>query len=107
MRGRAERLGFTGLLVCNANAYVSTDPKGLIGVADPCGPENLAYLEAAASVAGMIACAWGNLAGEQGEVVERVLRRQKQTLYCLGVNDNGTPRHPRGVSLKVPFVIFK
>lgn len=101
MVGRAQRLGFEGLLMLNSHAYVATDPLGMKLVRDPVGEENMAYIEFAAGLADTILCAWGNLAGEQGKRVEVVLRASGKPLVVLGTTGSGNPRHPRGVSLSV------
>ncbi len=101
MRGRAQRMGFEGLMVVNAHAYVSTDPLGMQSVSDPTGPDNLIWILRAARMSEFILCAWGNLAGPQGKAIEIALRALNKPLYVLAVTKEGHPRHPRGVSLKV------
>ncbi len=101
MRGRAERLGYTGLLVVNAHALVSTDPLGMKQVSDPTGPDNLLWILRAARMSEFILCAWGNLAGPQGKAIEIMLRALNKPLYVLDLTKEGNPRHPRGVSLTV------
>jgi hypothetical protein len=100
MLGRAYRMGFDGLLVGNCFAYVSTDPNGMKAVEDPCGPDNMAYLDLLARRASMVIAGWGNGAGEQGKRVERLLRAAGP-VHVLDLTGSGNPRHPRGVSLKI------
>lgn len=102
MRGRAERMGLDGLIVCNTLAYVSTDPKGLFGVEDPCGPLNDDYIVAAARVAKIIVCAWGLIPNDaRSNAVHELLLRKgfASKLHVLGITKDGRPRHPRAVPL--------
>ena len=50
---RARVLGFDGLSIINLFALRSTDPRGLLLVDDPCGPENDAYILQEAQMAAM------------------------------------------------------
>lgn len=97
MVGRAKRIGCTGFLGVNANAYVSTDPKGLIGVADPCGPENNDYILAAAELAEIIVLAWGALPGapRSAELLAMLMEHgHGHKLHALGRTAGGFPRIP-------------
>lgn len=107
MRGRAQRMGCTGLLVVNCSAFVSTDPKGLIGLVDAVGPLNEEYIRYAADVAGTICCAWGNTDGERAAAMEKALLSSGKPLYCLDKTSSGNPRHPRGVSLETEIKEWK
>lgn len=107
MVGRAKRSGHTGIMVVNCSAYVSTDPRGLIGLEDPVGPLNGEYIRYAADVASTICCAWGNTDGERAATVEKVLLSSGKPLYCLGETSSGNPRHPRGVSLDIEIKEWK
>lgn len=101
MRGRAQRMGFDGLLMVNAHALVSTDPLGMKAEADPTGPDNMLWIGRAAGLAEFILCAWGNMAGTQGAVLEKVFRKIGKPVHVLGLTKEWNPRHPRGVSLTV------
>lgn len=119
---RAQRLGHPGLVVVNLFAYRTTDPRGLLEVDDAAGEHNdAAILDACAGAAGVV-LAWGNThktlahklsgalmpAGDEGVRVRARLRalRDRDThvlgllqsksirLSCLGVNADGTPKHP-------------
>jgi hypothetical protein len=97
--GRAKRLGYRGLLVCNVYAYVSTDPNGLKATANPTGPDNPDWIERAAKLAQQVWCGWGNAGGQKAEMVEAILRSAHPELYCIGTTKDGHPQHPRGIPL--------
>ena len=90
--GFAKSWGYGGLLMGNIFAYRSTDPKGLLTIGDPIGPENDGWLDYIKRKSGLTVAAWGvhgHLMG-RGEVVRRNLRR----LYVLGLTKEGFPKHP-------------
>src|SRR5580698_72996 len=58
--GFCKRWGYGMLIVCNLFAFRSTKPAGLLGVADPVGPDNDGYIRAEARVADRIVLAWGS-----------------------------------------------
>lgn len=98
----ARRWGYGGLMVCNVFAWRATDPRQLLTAADPVGPENDRYLTlmfqmASTSRAAVIA-AWGAnaLKVQDGRRAAEVLSLPLATerLYCLGVNADGSPKHP-------------
>ncbi len=99
LRGHAADWGYPGLVVANCYAWRSTDPKALRDAADPVGPDNNACIEAVATLP-LVVVAWGKLAQpERVSQVMAILRRVGRPLWCLGVNNDGSPRHP----LYVPF----
>ena len=91
--GFARRDGWAGIVVVNLYGLIATDPKELLGAADPVGPENDYHLIRHASEGATVVAAWGanRLAvARVGVVVESACRR----LVCLGVTRSGAPRHP-------------
>ena len=97
----AQDWGYGGYIVGNIFAYVSTDPKQLKSVKDPIGPENNAYLLKMHKDSDLTIVAWGNwgeLEGRGNEVYEMLSKETGisglKLLECLGVNRNGSPRHP-------------
>lgn len=93
--GFAKQLGYGSISVVNLFAYRATDPKELTKAADPVSnPYNNVVIRRAASRAGMIIAAWGNM----GEYMDRSLevRRllQEYPIYCLGTTKAGEPKHP-------------
>lgn len=92
--------GFDGFDVCNIFALRSTDPAALYravaDAADPVGPRNDAIIECAAREADQVLVGWGTngaLLG-RGEQVARALAAAGVALFALGVNADGSPKHP-------------
>lgn len=97
--GFTRRLGGSELIVVNAYALRSTDPKELWKAVDPIGPDNDSWIKRCAqqvelSRDGIWICAWG---------AHIQLDRQRQVLdlirphvdpMALGVTKHGFPRHP-------------
>lgn len=86
--------GYSGHVIANAYALVSTDPGALLVAPDPVGPANESYLQSVATLP-LVVVAWGrNIQPERAAHVERVLRQAGAELWCLGVNNDGSPKHP-------------
>lgn len=95
----ARDWGYTGYHMFNVGAGRATDPKDWRAMADPVGPENDDYLMMAAFYP-LVVVGWGNNAPP--ELVRRaasILTQRGAALWCLGVNANGSPKHP----LYVPY----
>ena len=99
----AHEWGFDRLVVVNAYALRSTDPKGLKTVSDPVGrPENDWYIRKASEYArnsgGIVVCAWGNHAKDDGRADEvfDILSSElpPERITALKVNASGMPSHP-------------
>lgn len=85
--------GFDGLIIVNAYALRSTDPKGLWKVEDPNGPENDAAILATCRETNNVVCGWGaNLRNDRRDALAKLLRAID--LWALKVNANGSPAHP-------------
>ena len=109
---QAKRLGFGGVEVCNLYAFRSTDPKVLRKADDPVGPENPSEIGAAAAMLSVVICGWG----EHAETIDRggwitsarhLIGDQSKSM-CLGINKDGSPKYPLGLSYDVepvPFVL--
>jgi hypothetical protein len=98
----AQRWGFRGLEIVNIFAFISTDPAGLRGAADPVGPANAEGIQRALRRTHATIVAWG--AGgaastkEKFGAAERValdlLRAADRPIECLGYTVARQPRHP-------------
>jgi hypothetical protein len=90
--------GGTELTVVNLFALRATDPKELTKHQDPEGPDNYVHLwdQITLHEKGLIIVAWGNhkMAVEKGRDLISRMRYMGITPMCLGVNKNGTPKHP-------------
>lgn len=105
--GFARRWGFGSLLACNIFALRSTDPKGLRQVDDPVGPGNDRAIRRLARSADLVVAAWGGHGRYLGRG-ERVRAMLPDDAVCLGVNADGSPKHPlylRGDSARVALPI--
>jgi hypothetical protein len=98
----ANRWGCGGLIVVNLFAYRATSPRDLVMAdidSDVYGPDNELHQTNALNIAkkynAPIICGWG----KDGDVNEagRKFYEQHSTDYhlqCLGVNSDGSPKHP-------------
>lgn len=94
---RAKRMGFRRFEMLNLFAWRSTDPKQLLKVEDPIGPENDGWIVARASEAKMLICGWGvtsPLIPERAKAVRSLLRAAGVKSYALKLTDSGQPWHP-------------
>jgi len=94
--------GYDELVVVNLFAARSTQPKHLLKMANPRGPENPAYIEAAIDRAEAVVFAFGSftkfdkIPGGRDwgrEVWRKALETHGQVL-CCGINGDGSPKHP-------------
>jgi hypothetical protein len=103
----AKRWGCHGLKVANLYAARATDPADLWGFDDPIGPDNDQWIYLAAREAKSVVVAWGvHGHTERVEQVLKILADARATLLCLGINKDGSPKHPlylRKNSVLVPW----
>ncbi len=93
---RAISLGYGGVRIANIFALRSTDPRALYESSDPIGPDNDTAILDAARDAGIIVCGWGvhgALFGRGNAVRDRI-RRAGLKAFFLGINQDGSPKHP-------------
>jgi hypothetical protein len=100
--GFADDWGFGTLLMLNAFAYRSTDPKALASMIarrrDPVGPDNDAVIERVfvEHRADKLVVGWG----AHGTLLERGAHLRSRALVlhgrpeCFGLTGNGQPKHP-------------
>lgn len=94
VREFSRSFGYDGYVIVNAYDKVSTDPKGLWTGAPPLSPGADAYLQAVATLPLVIIACGRIVPRPRQQAVERVLREAGADLFCLGVNDDGSPKHP-------------
>jgi len=94
--GFARAWGFGAYVMTNIFAYRSTDPKGLLTVDDPVGPENDIAIRRVAFDANLVVAAWGvhGALHDRGAQVVKMLQEMGVTVLCLGTTKAGHPRHP-------------
>lgn len=107
---RAKRLGCGGLLVANAHDIVSTDPRILKDhpkpISEDCDSEIMLAAERTSASGGFIVCAWGKHCSEQRAWgIVRMLARHK--LWCLGLNNDGSPEHPLYKKYDLPLIRYR
>ena len=94
--GFARDWGFGLLEVVNLFALMSTNPKTLLDVEDPVGPDNDATIQAALQRADKVILAWGNHGSRHGERAAHVTKMalDVSTPHHLGLTKLGFPGHP-------------
>lgn len=99
---------FGGLLVANLFPLRSTDPDGLLTHPAPLGEKvdgNDGAIMDAIDCCSMVICAWGahKAAPAQAAEVLRIIRMcgRGNLLYQLGINKDGSPRHPLYIAARV------
>ncbi len=94
--------GFGGYDLFNVGAGRATKPSDWLKMPDPFGPDNEFYLQLAAGYSTLVV-AWGNNAPpEVARATALRLGAGRRMLYCLGVNANGSPKHPLYVKGDTP-----
>lgn len=105
--GYTRREGCAGFYVVNLYAYRATEPKELLAVEDPVGPENDKWLQAVAEYARMwsmpVVCAWGVNAPPARVQFAREVFAGVQRM-CLGICAGGAPAHPGRLRADAPLV---
>jgi len=91
--GFARRWGFGTLVCANIFALRSTYPKDLRLVDDPVGPGNDRAIRRIIKSADLVVAAWGGHGRYLGRG-RRVLGMMPHDAVCLGVNRDGSPKHP-------------
>jgi hypothetical protein len=105
---RAKKLGFGGIIVVNAFAYRSTDPKELYNVEDPVGPENDYFIKWTALACDVTLCGWGKHGSlnARGKQVLDLIKENDCKAVALKLNKDGSPSHPLYIGYDVkPFDI--
>jgi hypothetical protein len=93
--GFANTGGYDGIIVINLYAFRSSNPKDLLQTQDPVGSENDKYISNTLMQYKNIVCAWGsNALLERVSNVMCILKQYNANVLCLGLNKNGSPKHP-------------
>lgn len=108
--GFTERAGGDRSIVVNEFAFIATDVNQLKTAADPIGPDNDKHIEQAFRDADFHIVAWGPVAKLPPKLRSRFIRiiriaeKVGCKLHCLGVANDGHPRHPLMVGYTQPFI---
>lgn len=89
--GFTKNWGYGGMFVGNLFAYRATDPRELHCQRDPYGPDNSHHVWQMIKECETVVCAWGNYRNANGNLYQL---SSLLNLRCLGVNKNGSPKHP-------------
>jgi hypothetical protein len=101
---RREKCGT--LVMLNAFAFRTTDSKMLLSCASPVGLNNDFYISQCCKKADLVIVGWGTL-GKRFDRQEKILKLLKAIeLVCLGVNSDGTPKHPLYLANNTQLVAF-
>ena len=94
----AKQWEYGRIYVCNIFAYRATNPADMKAQEDPIGDLNDNYIKNIAGLVNTVVCAWGTHGKYQnrGKEVLELLTKEgySDKLYALGVNKDGTPKHP-------------
>jgi hypothetical protein len=96
----ADQWGCGGFTMLNLYAFRATDPKVMKSADNPIGPDNDAVLlvRCYAPTTRLVVACWGAHADEDrvDDVRSLLLEGEPDpvTVYCLGRNQNGSPKHP-------------
>lgn len=94
--GFAQNWGYSRMVVVNLYAYRTPDPDKLPECSDPVGEDNDNYILKHAKEAALFVVGWGTKSPSpirQNTVLD-MLRSSGIIVQALGVNSDGTPKHP-------------
>ncbi|MEI8246826.1 MAG: DUF1643 domain-containing protein [Lentisphaerota bacterium] len=92
--GFAKALGYDGLYMVNLFAFRSKSPRTMQTAADPVGNLNDGWISATAVRSSAIIACWGTNGGFMGRDRKMLELLKPYKLSCLGVNSDGSPKHP-------------
>lgn len=100
----ASDWGYGGVYMMNLFGIVSADPKILLTCKDPIGDNDI-WLSEIARECKDVCFAWGNFkeALERGKQVSKMF----PAAICLGLNKNGSPKHPLYVPANISQINYK
>ncbi len=101
VRSFSHDWGFNTFIMTNAFAFRATKPKDMHKAVDPIGPDNDRVLIETARRCEFAVCCWGakgnfpRMLRHRAATVRMLVRSNtNRPLYCLGLNDDGSPKHP-------------
>lgn len=94
--GYAKAWDCGGIWVVNLFAIRATDPADAKKAPEPVGPDNDEHLRAVLAFPRPIVVAWGRNKIWPAQVwhVCKLLQSSGRGLWCLGINQDGSPTHP-------------
>lgn len=100
----AKDWGYGGVYMMNLFAVVSSNPKVLLTCDNPIGDNN-EYLKKVKLDCKDVLFAWGNF--KEAEKRAKEVSDMFPQAVCLGLNKNGTPKHPLYISANTTQINFK
>ena len=88
----AKDWGYGGLVMANVFAYRATRPVDLFAAKDPIGCKNDRLIQDVLKDCDVVIAAWGNHCPTERQ--NAIAAMIEEPLYCLGCNQNGSPKHP-------------
>ena len=110
--GFSKAWGYGSLIVVNLWAARATDPKALLTLGDPVGPDNAEAIDLAVNGSALVVAAWGSFAdrmkvkGHMRLWPEASADAALVPTMCLDTTKDGHPRHPLYVKGDQPLVPF-
>jgi hypothetical protein len=110
--GFSRAWGYDGMELANLCALVATDPRALARHPDPVGPDNAAAIAEALARADLVVAGWGECrtVRPHARAMRRILRARRRAapgpVVCLGLNADGSPRHPLYLPADTPRVPY-
>lgn len=101
--GYSQVCGAASMVIVNAYALRSTNPRKLWEHPDPVGPENDKHIVGEIMYSSLVVVGWGaNIKPERERAMAAMLRLFRPV--CLGVTKGGHPRHPLYLRKTAQFV---
>jgi hypothetical protein len=105
----ARRWDCGWLQVVNLYGRRATNPADLrvLDEATRCGPDNGTYLRDTLAGGDIVVAAWGAHGGAHGQQVGMWMRCEFPVVYHLGLNKDGSPKHPLYVKRSTPLTAWE
>ena len=98
----SRKWGYGGFTVCNLYSYVTSSPSTLYNCSNILVHKNKSYIKKQIKSSDCIVYAWGNT-----ETEPHWLQKIVKTSYCIGINKNGTPKHPLYINSNAKLFNYK
>jgi len=106
--GFATRFGYKTLYVINLYAYCTSYQDELYAASEPNGQSNNRWLRKIISESDKVICAWGKGAPkDRVQYVQRLCFAHDSELLCLGLNKDGSPKHPARLGYELTPTAYK
>ena len=104
-----KKWGYLEFCMTNLFAFRATDPKEMKKEKEPIGSDNDRHLFEISERADFIVCAWGRDGRHEnrGQIVSHWLCVGGRRLHHLGLNDDGSPKHPLYLSGKTEPMLWE